>query len=83
LLDDPISQVDTDTGHTVIETIRAIAADKTVIIVSHRISAIQLADTIMSLNKGFVVEQGSHAALMANDRYYARTFKLQEIGDAS
>jgi ATP-binding cassette subfamily B multidrug efflux pump len=83
LLDDPISQVDTDTGHTIIETLRTMAANKTIIIVSHRISAIQLADTIMSLNKGLVVEQGSHAALMATNRYYARTFQLQEIGYAS
>jgi ATP-binding cassette subfamily B protein len=75
--------VDTDTGHAIIETIRSIAAFKTIIIVSHRISAIQVADTIMSLNNGRVIEQGSHAALMANDQYYARTFRLQEIGYAS
>jgi ATP-binding cassette subfamily B protein len=83
LLDDPISQVDTDTGHRIIEAVRAMAANKTIIIVSHRISAIQLADTILSLNQGIAVEQGSHAALMANDRYYARTFQLQEIAHAS
>jgi ATP-binding cassette subfamily B protein len=83
LLDDPISQVDTDTGHTIIETIRSIMANKTVIIVSHRISAIQLADTIMSLSNGQIVEQGSHDALMSNDQYYARTFRLQEIGHAA
>jgi ATP-binding cassette subfamily B protein len=83
LLDDPISQVDTDTGHAIIETIRSIAATKTIIIVSHRISAIQFADTIMSLNNGRMIEQGSHAALMANNQYYARTYRLQEIGHAS
>jgi ATP-binding cassette subfamily B protein len=79
LLDDPISQVDTDTGHALIETIRALAGAKTVLIVSHRIAAIQFADTIISLHQGRIVEQGSHAALIANDRYYARTFQLQEI----
>ena len=83
LLDDPISQVDTDTGHKLIETIRTLAGNKTIIIVSHRISAIQFADTIISLNKGRVVEQGPHAALIANDLYYARTFQLQEIRYAS
>lgn len=83
LLDDPISQVDTDTGHAIMETIRSMAATRTIIIVSHRISAIQLADTIMSLNNGRIIEKGSHAALMANDRYYARTFRLQEIGHAA
>ncbi|MEJ2095556.1 MAG: ABC transporter ATP-binding protein [Deltaproteobacteria bacterium] len=83
LLDDPISQVDTDTGHALIETIRALAGEKTVLIVSHRIAAIQFADTIISLHQGRIVEQGSHAALIANDRYYARTFQLQEIRYAS
>jgi ATP-binding cassette subfamily B protein len=83
LLDDPISQVDTDTGHALIETIRTLAGKKTILLVSHRISAIQFADTIISLNQGVMVEQGSHAALIANDRYYARTFQLQEIRYAS
>lgn len=79
LLDDPISQVDTDTGTRIIDTIRSMAGQKTILIVSHRISALGFADRIVSLHKGQILECGTHEELMANDRYYARTFRLQEI----
>jgi ATP-binding cassette, subfamily B, multidrug efflux pump len=83
LLDDPISQVDTDTGNRIIDTIRSLAGQKTILIVSHRISAIQFADRMMSINKGQIVEYGTHAELMANNQYYARTFRLQDIRHAT
>lgn len=79
LLDDPISQVDTDTGTKIINTIRSLAGQKTILIVSHRISALGFADHIMSMSKGRIIEYGTHEELMANDKYYARTFRLQEI----
>ena len=83
LLDDPISQVDTDTGTSIIKTLRSLAGEKTILIVSHRISALGFADRIMSLSKGRIMEYGTHTELMANDKYYARTFRLQEIHHAT
>jgi ATP-binding cassette subfamily B protein len=79
LLDDPISQVDTDTGHTLIETIREMASRQSMIIVSHRLSAVQFADAIMSMAEGRTIEYGTHAELTDNNQYYARTRQLQEI----
>ncbi len=79
LLDDPISQVDTDTGTRIIDTIRSLADQRTILIVSHRIAALRFADRIMSMNKGQIIEYGTHEELMLNDKYYARTFRLQEI----
>jgi len=79
LLDDPISQVDTDTGTRIIDTIRSLADKKTILIVSHRIAALGFADRIMSINRGRIIEYGTHKELMLNDKYYARTFRLQEI----
>lgn len=79
LLDDPISQVDTDTGARIIDTVRSLAGQKTIMIVSHRISALRFADRMMSLSKGQIIEYGTHEELMANDKYYARTFRLQEV----
>ena len=79
LLDDPISQVDTDTGTGIINTIQSLAGQKTILIISHRISALGFADHIMSISKGHIIEYGTHEELMANDKYYARTFRLQEI----
>jgi len=79
ILDDPISQVDMETGHNIINTIRSMADNRTIIIVSHRISAVCFADQIITLDRGRMVESGTHAQLMANDQYYAKTFRLQQI----
>jgi ATP-binding cassette, subfamily B, multidrug efflux pump len=79
ILDDPISQVDIKTGETIINTIRSMAGKKTILIVSHRLSAVRFADQIITLDRGRIIESGTHSELMANDRYYAKTFRLQEI----
>ncbi len=79
ILDDPISQVDLATGTDIINTIRGMAGQKTIIIVSHRLSAISYADQIISLDQGRIVESGNHEQLMASNNYYARTYRLQEI----
>lgn len=79
VLDDPISQVDLETGTKIINTIRDKAGQKTIIIVSHRLSAVSYADQIISLDQGRIVESGTHEQLMTSNRYYARTFQLQEI----
>ena len=78
-LDDPISQVDLATGTDIINTIRQMAGHKTIIIVSHRLSAVSYADQVISMDQGRIVESGTHKQLMASDGYYARTFHLQEM----
>jgi ATP-binding cassette subfamily B multidrug efflux pump len=79
VLDDPISQVDLETGTAIIDTIRKMAGSKTIIIVSHRLSAVNFADRIITLDQGRIVESGSHRQLMESDGYYAKTFGLQQI----
>ena len=79
ILDDPISQVDLETGTAIINTIRAQAGSKTIVIVSHRLSAVNFADRIIALDQGRIVESGSHRQLMESDKYYAKTFRLQQI----
>lgn len=79
ILDDPVSQVDPETGTDIIQTIRGMAGQKTIIIVSHRLSAVSYADQIISLDQGRIVESGSHEQLMASNNYYARTIQLQEM----
>jgi len=78
ILDDPISQVDVVTGSRIINTLRHLTIRKTVIIASHRLSAIRFADHILVLNHGRIAESGTHDQLVKSDGYYARTFRLQE-----
>ncbi|MFC1811444.1 ABC transporter ATP-binding protein [Thermodesulfobacteriota bacterium] len=79
ILDDPISQVDMETGAEIIKTIRSMNGSRTIIIVSHRLSAVRFSDHIIVLDNGRVAESGTHEKLMGNNAYYAKTFRLQEI----
>jgi ATP-binding cassette subfamily B protein len=79
ILDDPISQVDFETAARIIQTIRSLAGQRTIMLVSHRLSAVRFADRIVVLEGGRIVEAGSHEELLALNRYYGRTYRLQEI----
>jgi len=78
LLDDPVSQVDLETGSHIIAIIRKIARRRSVIIASHRLSAVQFADQIITLDQGRIIERGTHTQLLKTGQYYAKTFHLQE-----
>ncbi len=82
ILDDPISQVDLETGTAIINSLKSIIGHKTIIIVSHRISAVSFADQIITLDQGRIIEKGSHNDLLAKNQYYAKTFQLQEIEES-
>ncbi len=79
VLDDPISQVDLETGTAIIDMIKSMIAEKTIIIVSHRISAVSFADQVIALEKGRIIERGTHRELIVTNQYYGKTFQLQEI----
>ena len=82
ILDDPVSQVDAETGRRIIDHIRTYAGQRTLVIASHRLSALRFADTIVTLDDGRIVESGDHFSLLALGGYYARTWQLQEIAEA-
>jgi len=79
ILDDPLSAVDTKTEEEILSSLSGYAARKTVIIVSHRLSALRDCDTIIYVDAGKVVEKGSHKELLALGGRYAKVHKEQEI----
>lgn len=81
LLDDPVSQMDTDTASSVMEGVKRLRRDATLVVVSHRIAALTFCDTIFIMNKGRVENRGSHQALMKTSRFYRNSYTAQMFED--
>ncbi|MCP4803547.1 MAG: ABC transporter, partial [Bacteroidetes bacterium] len=70
LLDDCLSAVDTETEEKILNNLASVTKGKTTIIVSHRISSAKNADKIIVLDKGSVVQEGTHESLLNEGGYY-------------
>ena len=77
ILDDALSAVDTNTESAILGHLRRHYGRRTVVIVSHRISAVQDADLILVLDEGRVVERGNHRQLLEHDGLYADLYRKQ------
>jgi ATP-binding cassette subfamily B protein len=80
ILDEPTAALDAEAEHAVFQRFRALAAGRTTILISHRFPTVRMADRILVLEAGRVVEDGSHAQLLAAGAGYARLFTLQASG---
>ncbi len=79
ILDDALSQVDTQTAGLIQSTIRGLSPKRTVVMVSHRLSHVRHADLIIVLESGHMIQSGSHERLMATEGYYSRMYRWQEV----
>ncbi|MBS0562100.1 MAG: ABC transporter ATP-binding protein/permease [Proteobacteria bacterium] len=81
ILDEATSALDTRTEQDIQTALRAVARDRTTLIIAHRLSTVVDADEIVVLEEGRVAERGSHAALLARGGLYARMWALQAEQD--
>ncbi|MBQ7064533.1 MAG: ABC transporter ATP-binding protein [Firmicutes bacterium] len=77
ILDEATSNVDTNTERQVQKAIRSLMKGKTSFVIAHRLSTVQNADRILVVNKGDVVEQGTHDELMASKGFYYKLYASQ------
>jgi len=80
ILDEPTAALDAEAEHAVFQRFRALAAGRTTILISHRFPTVRMADRILVLEAGRVIEDGTHAQLLAAGRRYAHLFGLQAAG---
>lgn len=77
LLDDCLSAVDTETEEHILQQLQGFTQDRTTLIVSHRVSSVKHADSIIVLDKGRIIQQGSHQSLLAQEGYYKELYDKQ------
>ena len=79
ILDEPTSAVDALTEAKIFKALNQYAVGRTVFLISHRLSTLKHADQIITINKGYVAECGTHEDLIAADNLYAGLYKHQHI----
>jgi ATP-binding cassette subfamily B protein len=80
VLDEPTASMDAEAEVKIFDRFRELTEDKIAIVISHRFSTVRMADQIIVLDRGSVIERGAHAELLAQDGRYARLFNLQAQG---
>ncbi|MGY5846468.1 ABC transporter ATP-binding protein [Salegentibacter sp. HM20] len=80
ILDEPTSALDARAETEAFQRFIQLTEGKTAVIISHRFSTVRIADRIMVLKDGTVLEIGTHDELMQNDKLYAELFRLQAAG---
>jgi ATP-binding cassette subfamily B protein len=80
ILDEPTAALDARSEYEVFERFSELTKDKTAMLISHRFSTVRMADRILVLEQGEILEIGSHEELLQQDGRYAELFQLQAMG---
>lgn len=81
ILDDCLSAVDTNTENIILNNLKRIMKDRTSVIISHRVSSAKLADRIVMLDNGVIVEEGTHDQLIQNESVYKELYEKQLMAE--
>ena len=79
VLDDSTSSVDSETEFEIQKALRPIVKNKTTFVIAHRITSLQDSDRIIVLEKGKVIEMGTHSELIKNNGFYKKVFDIQVL----
>lgn len=78
ILDEATSALDYESERAIMQNMQAICRGRTVLIIAHRLSTVRMADRIIAMDKGMIVEEGTHQELLAKpDGYYRYLYQLQ------
>jgi ABC-type multidrug transport system fused ATPase/permease subunit len=80
ILDEPTASIDAEGEHEIFERFERLKRGATALLITHRFSTVRMADRIVVLDEGRIVEEGTHAELCARDGLYKRMFDMQAEG---
>ena len=81
ILDDALASVDTHTEEEILKGLRSVMAERTTILIAHRISTVQHADHIIVLDEGRIAEEGTHQQLVSRNGIYADMYNRQHLSE--
>ncbi len=79
ILDEATSSLDTESERLVQDAIYKLMENRTSVVIAHRLSTIRHADEIVVLQKGEIVERGTHESLLAQQGFYKKLVDMQEV----
>ena len=77
ILDEPTAALDAEAEYQLFQRFREIAVGRTALLISHRFSTVRMADQILVLDDGRIIEAGSHEQLVGMDGRYAALYEMQ------